>query len=104
MRELLSAVLAVFQRVVQGWYRRQAKAQGHPGGRCGAVTFVQRFGSSINLNPHLHVLMLDGVYVGGEGGDGSTPSIRKVLDALGLPSRAPPVARARFQQLGLDAA
>ena len=48
--------------------------------------------------------MLDGVYVGGEGGDGSTPSIRKVLDALGLPSRAPPVARARFQQLGLDAA
>jgi hypothetical protein len=72
--QLLSAVLAVFQRVVQGWYRRQAKAQGHPRGRCGAVTFVQRFGSSINLNPHLHVLMLDGVYVDGDdddGGDGS---------------------------------
>ena len=34
--------------------------------RWGSVTFVQRFGSSLNLNPHLHVLMLDGVYVDGE--------------------------------------
>ena len=30
------------------------------------MTFVQRFGSSLNLNPHIHVLMLDGVYVDGE--------------------------------------
>ena len=30
------------------------------------MTFLQRFGSAINLNPHLHVLMLDGVYVKGE--------------------------------------
>lgn len=34
----------------------------------------------------------------------SPPSIRKVLEALGLPSRSPPVAPARFQQLQLDAA
>ena len=27
---------------------------------------AQRFGSSLNLNPHLHLLMLEGVYVGGE--------------------------------------
>ena len=26
------------------------------------MTFVQRFGSALNLNPHFHVLMLDGVY------------------------------------------
>ena len=25
---------------------------------------MQRFGSSLNVNPHLHILMLDGVYVG----------------------------------------
>ena len=30
------------------------------------MTFVQRFGSSLNLHPHVHVLMLDGVYVDGE--------------------------------------
>ena len=64
--EWVSAVLAVFLRVVGGWYRRQAQALGHDRARWGSVTFVQRFGSSLNLNPHLHVLMLDGVYVDGE--------------------------------------
>jgi hypothetical protein len=28
----------------------------------GAVTLIQRFGSALNLNIHLHVLFLDGVY------------------------------------------
>ena len=64
--EWVSAVLAVFLRVVGGWYRRQAQAMGHDRARWGSVTFVQRFGSSLNLNPHVHVLMLDGVYVDGE--------------------------------------
>lgn len=31
---------------------------------CGAVTFVQRFGGSLNLNVHFHVVALDGVFVG----------------------------------------
>jgi hypothetical protein len=66
--KLVSAVLAVFLRVVYGWYRRQAKQLGHAGGRCGSVSFVQRFGSALNLNPHYHVLMPDGVYVTGEDG------------------------------------
>jgi hypothetical protein len=30
---------------------------------CGSVTFLQRSGGSINLNPHFHSLILDGVYV-----------------------------------------
>jgi hypothetical protein len=30
------------------------------------VTFVQRFGSSLNLHVHLHTCALDGVYVQGE--------------------------------------
>jgi hypothetical protein len=29
----------------------------------GAVTFIQRFDSALRLNPHLHALALDGVYV-----------------------------------------
>ena len=64
--EWVSKVLAVFLRVVGGWYRRQAQAMGHGNARWGSVTFVQRFGSSLNLNPHVHVLMLDGVYVDGD--------------------------------------
>jgi hypothetical protein len=43
--------------------RRRARAQwGVSRGFCGAVTFVQRFGSALNLNLHFHSLTLDGVY------------------------------------------
>ena len=48
-------MLAVFLRVVYGWSRRQALEHGYEDGRCGTVTFVQRFGSALNLNPHAHV-------------------------------------------------
>lgn len=37
-----------------GFKRTEAQA--------GGVTFVQRFGSALNLNIHLHCLVLDGVY------------------------------------------
>ena len=33
----------------------------------GAVTLIQRFGTTANLNIHLHCLVLDGVYRGSEG-------------------------------------
>ena len=32
------------------------------GARTGAVTLIQRFGSALTLNPHLHMLFLDGAY------------------------------------------
>ena len=46
----------------------EAQALGFSDVRCGSVTFVQRFGSSLNVNPHIHVLFLDGVYVEGDTG------------------------------------
>ena len=42
--KLLSDVLAVFLRVVRGWYCRQAKAAGYKDVHTGSVTFCQRFG------------------------------------------------------------
>jgi hypothetical protein len=65
--KLLSDVLAVFLRVVRGWYQRQAKGSGYRDTRFGSVTFAQRFGSSLNLNPHFHTLALDGVYAESDG-------------------------------------
>ena len=67
--DLVSAVLAVFLRVVYGFYQRQASAEGYTGARCGSVTFVQRFGSALNVNPHFHVIVPDGVFVDGPSGD-----------------------------------
>jgi hypothetical protein len=41
------------------------------GGRSGSVTFIQRFGGSINLHTHFHTIALDGVYADPE--DTGTP-------------------------------
>ncbi len=60
---LCSAVLAVFLRAVFGALQRRAGEElGVVGGRGGSLTFVQRFGGSINLHTHFHALVLDGVY------------------------------------------
>lgn len=58
---LTRAVLRVFLRTVFGWLRRAAARQGIVGGRCGAVTAIQRFGGALTLNIHVHSLVLDGV-------------------------------------------
>ncbi len=60
--KLLSSVLRVFLRVVHGWYRKQCMALGIKECQGGCVTFSQRFGSALNLNPHFHSLALDGVF------------------------------------------
>ena len=61
--DLLSVCLAIIQRVISRSYQRRAKHQGFSGDlKTGAVTFIQRFGSSLNLNPHLHILAVDGVF------------------------------------------
>ena len=65
--KLLSDVLAVFLRVVRGWYYKQAKAAGYKDVRSGSVCFCQRFGGAINANPHFHNLQIDGVYTYDEG-------------------------------------
>jgi hypothetical protein len=62
--DLTTAVLALFIRSVERLYARLGAARlGVRGGRTGSVTTIQRFGSALNLNPHLHALFLDGVYV-----------------------------------------
>jgi hypothetical protein len=60
---LCRAVTGVFVRAVLGSLRRRARRQGAPDGRGGAVAIVQRFGAALNLNIHVHALVLDGVYV-----------------------------------------
>ena len=62
---LTSEVLRAFLRAVFADQRRRARALfGIRKGQCGSVTFIQRFGSALNLTPHFHTLVLDGVYAG----------------------------------------
>jgi hypothetical protein len=63
--KLTSALLRAFLRSVFADQRRRAKRiHGVRKGQCAAVTFIQRFGSALNLTPHFHSLVLDGVYPG----------------------------------------
>ena len=55
LRELIGAV--------SSWLRRRARGLGLRGMlKTGAVTVVQRFNSALDLSPHFHALVLDGVY------------------------------------------
>ena len=61
----MTEVLRAFLRSLYADQRRRARRLfGIPRGHNGSVTFIQRFGSALNLTPHFHVLVLDGVYPG----------------------------------------
>jgi len=49
-------------RAVMGWQRKVGRREGIVEGESGAVVFLQRFGSAINLAPHYHALVVDGLY------------------------------------------
>jgi hypothetical protein len=84
--DVLSALARVFVEAVFARNQRWAREQGLGEARSGAVTHVQRFGSSVNLNVHFHVMVLDGVFT---------------RDEPGCPSfhHAPPPTRAELDQV-----
>ena len=64
----LSRCLAVIIRAIETDLIHRAGLTRDSGARSGIVTLVQRFGSALNLNIHLHMLALDGVYTVGKSG------------------------------------
>jgi hypothetical protein len=77
--DVLRAIAKIFYDVVDAHYTRTCAVRGAQGG---AVTFVQRFGGSVNLNPHLHLVAIDGVFWF-EGGLRFYPAIPPCHDDLG---------------------
>jgi len=62
---LTSEVLRAFLRALFADQRRRARRHhGIRAGHCASITFIQRFGSALNLAPHFHSLVFDGVYAG----------------------------------------
>jgi len=66
--DVLTALSRIFWQALRLRYRRWAKGAGYSSSEAGAVTGVQRFGSSLNVHVHFHLLALDGVYVKEQGG------------------------------------
>jgi hypothetical protein len=68
--EVLRALARIHAEELGRHYKSAARRSGETGKlHAGAVTFVQRFGSSLNLHVHLHTCALDGVYVEDEDAD-----------------------------------
>jgi hypothetical protein len=66
--DLCRAVVGVFMRAVLRGLRAQARREGVVDGQGGAVAIVQRFGGALNLNIHVHALVVDGVFGHDRGG------------------------------------
>jgi hypothetical protein len=73
---LVRDVAQIFVRTVFASIRRRA---GIPASnrkaRCGAVGFIQRFSDALNLDPHCHLMALDGLYINDSNGN---PAFRRV--------------------------
>jgi len=60
--QAMSRTLSIVLRAVETHLIRKAGLTLASSARSGAITFIQRFGSALNLNVHLHMLIPDGVY------------------------------------------
>ena len=59
---LLGRLTRIVVETVLTFYAARAAQEGRLGGKSGAVTVVQRTSSDLRLNPHLHVIVLDGTW------------------------------------------
>src|SRR5881296_3090539 len=64
-QDLTAQVHTIIRTTIGQYYVNQAVTRGVPRAKVqpGSVTFIQRFGSAMNLNLHYHVVFLEGVYL-----------------------------------------
>ena len=60
--KLMGDVLNLVHRAISTYLIKKAGLKKKSGAKTGSVTFIQRFGGSLNLNIHFHILYLDGVW------------------------------------------
>jgi hypothetical protein len=63
-------MVSAFLGIVLAWQRRRGRQLGIADGQTGAVTFLQRFGGALNVNPHAHCVLPDGLFVPPSAGTG----------------------------------
>ena len=93
----------MFVRAVLGFLRARARDGGVADGRGGAVAVIQRFGGALNLNVHVHALVLDGVFAkDGSGVVGFHPTPRlTALDVAEVLATVEPRIKRLLDRRGL---
>jgi hypothetical protein len=87
--KVMSKVLAIVNDSISQLYRKKAKAELALTGdlKTGAVTFIQRYGSSLNLNIHFHILVVEGLWQQQDAKDLATnPAAKANLQKLSPPN------------------
>jgi hypothetical protein len=59
--KIMARALEISHHAISSYYRKKANLNKR-NGKAGAVTLIQRFGGSLNLNVHFHQLFIDGCY------------------------------------------
>lgn len=83
--KVMTEMLRITYRAIETHLIKKAGLKRSSKARAGAVTFVQRFGGSLNLNVHLHQIYLDGVYTFEDGKvqfHSTKPPIKKELEKV----------------------
>jgi hypothetical protein len=84
----MARALDIAHLVIGQYYRKKA-GLGAKNSKSGAVTLIQRFGGSLNLNIHFHQLFVDGCYELGDKGApidfrvASAPTVKEIEEVLG---------------------
>jgi len=60
--DLCRAVTRILHRAIERHQRAWARQHGVRDWRGGGIAVLQRFGGALNLNVHVHALVLDGVF------------------------------------------
>ena len=61
---LLSSLTRIAKDSILGFYKRRARDDKNIKGQSGTAVAVQRVSSDLRLNPHLHAIVIDGVFAG----------------------------------------
>ena len=87
--DVLTRVLDVVTRALSTAVIKRAGLSRSAGAQSGIVTFIQRFGSALNLNIHLHLLVLDGAYTFADDTGTISPCAGAVTGRARTPARHP---------------
>jgi hypothetical protein len=75
-KKLYSKIHSIVIKEIQSYYIAKATARVIKDPTPGTISFTQRFGSALNLNPHIHAICPDGVYTRVNG----RPRFRNITD------------------------